>query len=179
MGGVTFGDILFIAFICGVIYVIMFFVHRAQRIEARRQERVAVPVTDDEGLREILVQTSSIAIVGASNNPERPSHRVMAYLLEAGYKIYPVAPTADTILGQPAYASLADLPEPPDVIEVFSRPEAVPEIAREAVDCKATVLWFQEGLMSDEGLRIAHAGGLKVVVNRCMEQEHQRLVKEH
>ena len=179
MGGVTFGDILFIAFVCGVIYVIMFFVHRAQRIEARRQESVAVPVTDDEGLREILVQTSSIAIVGASNNPDRPSQQVMTYLLEAGYKIYPVAPTADTILGQPAYASLADLPEPPDVVEVFSHPEAVPEIAREAAASKATVLWLQEGVKSDEGLRIACAGGLKVVMDRCMKKDHQRLVKEH
>ena len=101
------------------------------------------------------------------------------YLLEAGYKIYPVAPTADTILGQPAYASLADLPEPPDVVEVFSHPEAVPEIAREAAASKATVLWLQEGGRSDEGLRIACAGGLNVVMDRCMEKEHQRLVKEH
>lgn len=178
MGGVTFGDILFIAFICGVIYVILSLVHRSQRSHERRQGNEAAPVTDDETLREILAQTSTIAMVGASDNPERPSHQVMAYLLAAGYKVYPVTPAAGAVLGQPTYASLADLPETPDVVEVFRRSDAVPDIARAAVACKASVLWLQEGVMSEEGLKIACAAGLKVVMNRCMEKEHQRLLRE-
>ncbi|HKK01862.1 MAG TPA: CoA-binding protein [Desulfuromonadales bacterium] len=178
MGGVTFGDILFIVFICGVIYVIMSLVHRSQRDNDDQKDQHAVAVNDDVSLRAILEETASIAIVGASNNPERPSHQVMAYLQNAGYKIYPVTPSAGIIHGQQTYATLADLPEPPDVVEVFRRSDAVPDIARAAVACKAKVLWLQEGVISDEGLKIAGAGGLKVVMDRCMEKEYRRLVKE-
>ena len=175
MGGVTFGDVLFIVFICGLIFVIMSLVHRAQRTQERR--RGTALVTDDEALHGILEETATIALVGASADPERPSHHVMAYLLEAGYKVYPVTPAAASVLGQPTYPTLAELPDVVDVVDVFRRPDAVPEIARAAVACKAQVLWLQAGVVSEEGRRIASAGGLKVVMDRCMEKEHRRLLR--
>lgn len=133
---------------------------------------------DDQDMREILQSSSTIAVVGLSPKEDRPSHRVAAYLKAQGYRIIPVHPTANEVLGEKAYASILDIPEGVtiDVVDVFRRPEDVPAIAQEAVARRARVLWLQEGITSQEAARRAQEGGLEVVMDRCMLKEHQRLL---
>lgn len=115
-----------------------------------------------------------VAIVGLSDNELRASNFVGRYLLMHGYEVIPVNPMADEILGRTCYASLTDIPGPVDTVDVFRKPEAVPEIAREAVAIGARCLWLQYKVISEEGATIATAGGLDVVMDRCMKVEHAR-----
>ena len=115
-----------------------------------------------------------IAIVGLSGNELRASNFVGRYLLRNGYDVIPVNPREKTILGRMSYASLADIPDPVDTVDVFRKPDAVPEIARDAVAIGATCLWLQYNVISEEGARIATDGGLDVVMDRCMKVEHAR-----
>jgi hypothetical protein len=116
----------------------------------------------------------TIAIVGLSPNPLRPSNFVGVYLQRQGYRVIPVNPRESEILGERAYASLVDVPERIDIVDVFRQPDAVPAIAREAVAAGAGALWLQFGVISPEGAAIAHAGGLAVVMDRCLKVEHAR-----
>jgi uncharacterized protein len=115
-------------------------------------------------------------MVGASSNPARPSYFVATYLLSssANYTVWFVNPRETSILGQPVYASLADLPEAPDLVEVFRRSEDLPSVAEEAVAVGAKTLWIQLGLWSEEAAGIAHGAGLDVVMDRCVKIEHAR-----
>jgi predicted CoA-binding protein len=124
----------------------------------------------------ILRRTRTIAMVGASSNRARPSNFVATYLLSSStdYTVWFVNPREVTILGRQVYPTLASLPEPPDLVDVFRRVEDLPEVAREAVASGARVFWAQLGLWSDEAIRIAHEGGLSVVMNRCLKIEHAR-----
>lgn len=123
----------------------------------------------------ILRRATSIAIVGASNNPARASYFVGTYLLSSSpYDVYFVNPMADEILGHKAYASLKDLPVVPDIVDVFRRHEDLPDVAREAVEVGAKTLWLQLGSWNEVAARIAAAGGLDVVMNRCVKIEHAR-----
>ncbi len=123
----------------------------------------------------ILRRARSIAIVGASTNPARASYFVSTYLLSsAPYDVYFVNPRATRILGQPAYASLADLPVVPDIVDVFRRDADLPGVAREAVEVGAKALWLQLGSWNEEAAAIAEAGGLDVVMDRCVKIEHAR-----
>lgn len=115
-----------------------------------------------------------IAIVGLSGNELRASNFVGRYLLRNGYDVIPVNPREETILGRTSYASLADIPDPVDTVDVFRKPDAVPEIARDAVAIGAKCLWLQYNVISEDGARIAIAGGLDVVIDRCMKVEHAR-----
>ncbi len=115
-----------------------------------------------------------IAIVGLSGNELRASNFVGRYLLRNGYDVIPVNPREETILGRTSYASLADIPDPVDTVDVFRKPDAVPEIARDAVAIGAKCLWLQYNVISEEGARIATDGGLDVVMDRCMKVEHAR-----
>ncbi len=115
-----------------------------------------------------------IAIVGLSGNELRASNFVGRYLLRNGYDIVPVNPREEMILGRTSYASLADIPDPVDVVDVFRKPDAVPDIARDAVAIGAKCLWLQYNVISEEGARIATDGGLDVVMDRCMKVEHAR-----
>jgi predicted CoA-binding protein len=126
----------------------------------------------------IFRDARTIAVVGASPNPERPSHGVAAYLQAAGYRIIPVNPTVDAVLGEKSYASLADVPEPIDVVDVFRRSEDVPPIVAEAVRVGARVVWMQEGVVNEAAAASARAAGLTVVMDRCMLKEHRRLRAE-
>jgi len=128
-------------------------------------------------VREILEKAKTIAVVGLSPNPDRESHRVAAYLQKAGYRIVPVRPDGNRILGETVYSSLKDIPFHIDIVDVFRKPEAVPAIAREAVEIRAEVLWLQEGVGNPEGERVACEAGLEVVANRCMYKEHRRFFK--
>jgi predicted CoA-binding protein len=125
---------------------------------------------------EILRETRTIALVGASPRPHRPSHRVMRYLLEAGYRVIPVRPSdCDAVLGVPCVASLAEIEEPIDLVDVFRRSEFAPEIAREAVAAGAKALWLQLGVVSDEARQIAGDAGLDYVEDECTAIVHRRL----
>lgn len=123
----------------------------------------------------ILRRAKSIAIVGASNNPARASYFVATYLLSSSpYDVYFVNPMADEILGHKAYASLADLPVVPDIVDVFRKHDDLPEVAREAVEVGAKALWLQLGSWNEEAARIAEDAGLEVVMDRCVKIEHAR-----
>ena len=115
-----------------------------------------------------------VAIVGLSGNELRASNFVGRYLLRNGYDVVPVNPREKIILGRTSYASLADIPDPIDTVDVFRKPDAVPEIARDAVAIGAKCLWLQYNVISEEGARIATDGGLDVVMDRCMKVEHAR-----
>ena len=123
---------------------------------------------------ETLRNARTVAVVGLSANELRPSNFVGFYLQRHGYRIVPVNPREDEVLGERSYASLSDVPERIDVVDVFRAPDAVPGIAAEAVAAGAGALWLQFGVVSDEGARIAAEGGLDVVMDRCMKIEHAR-----
>jgi predicted CoA-binding protein len=123
----------------------------------------------------IFRQTRTIAVVGLSPNPDRPSHGVAAYLQAAGYRIIPVNPTVDSVLGERSYASLSDVPEPVDVVDIFRRPEDVPPVVEQAIRIGAKVVWMQEGVVNEAAAAAARAAGLTVVMDRCMLKEHRRL----
>ena len=123
---------------------------------------------------EILRQAKTIAVVGLSANRSRPSYGVAKYMQSQGYRIIPVNPREREILGETSYPSLAAIPFPVDVVDVFRAPDAVPAIARESVDIGAKALWLQFGVISPEGAEIAAEGGLRVVMDRCMKVEHAR-----
>ena len=123
----------------------------------------------------ILQRTRSIAVVGASANPARASHFVATYLLSStAYDIYLVNPRSDTILGQPAYASLADLPVVPDLVDVFRRHDDLPQVPDESLAVGARTLWLQLGSWHEPVARRGVAAGLEVVMDRCVKIEHAR-----
>ena len=137
-----------------------------------------VPLLDARGIRELLVTARRIAIVGASADPSRPSHRIMRYLMEVGYACVPVNPFCTDVLGIPAVPSLeaAAADAPIDIVDVFRRPNATPDVAREAVRLGVRALWLQVGVVNWEAARIAHEGGLQVVMDRCTMVDHASLV---
>jgi predicted CoA-binding protein len=115
-----------------------------------------------------------VAIVGLSGNELRASNFVGRYLQRNGYEIIPVNPREETILGQKSYATLREIPGPVDTVDVFRKPDAVADIARDAVAIGAKCLWLQYNVISDAGAKIAVGGGLDVVMDRCMKVEHAR-----
>lgn len=126
-------------------------------------------------LRRILKDNRTIAVVGLSANWYRPSYFAAKYLQEHGYRVIPVNPQYDSVLGEKCFKALADVPEKVDVVDCFRRGEEIPALAREAIAIGAKVLWMQLGVTSDEGRRTAEAAGLEVVEDRCMKIEHGRL----
>ena len=131
----------------------------------------------DDYLRGILESVRTIAVVGASPRRERPSHRVMAYLQRRGYRTIPVNPNAagGTINGERCYASLAEVPEPVDMVDVFRRPEFAGGVVDEAITVGAKVVWMQLGVRDDAAAARAEDAGLEVVMNRCPAIEIPRL----
>lgn len=123
----------------------------------------------------MLKNAQSIAIVGASAKPARASNFVGTYLLSSSsFRVYFINPREKEILGRPVYASLEDLPEVPDIVDVFRKHDDLPEVAREAVAIGAQTLWIQLGLWNEEAARIAQDGGLDVIMDRCVKIEHAR-----
>lgn len=131
-----------------------------------------------EEVERILKESRTIAIAGASPNPERPSNIVMRYLKEKGYHVIPVNPAEKEILGERCYPSVASIPGPVDVVDVFRRPSDLPPIVGEAISKGAKVVWMQEGIVNEEAAAKAREAGLKVVMDRCMKKEHLRLSLE-
>lgn len=130
----------------------------------------------DARLKELLVQARTIAVVGLSANEERASHRVARYLKEQGYRVIPVNPAVQEVLGEKAYAALEDIPEPVDIVDIFRKTEDVPPIAESAVKIGAKVLWQQEGVTSEEAANFAAKAGLEVVMDCCLKLAHQKLL---
>jgi predicted CoA-binding protein len=134
------------------------------------------PYQDPHKILKALSTAKTVAIVGLSGNPLRPSNFVGFYLQRHGYRVIPVNPKEPEILGEKSYASLTEIPDAVDIVDVFRRPEAVPEIAREAVAIGAKTLWCQYNVISEAGARIAEEGGLTVIMDRCMKVEHARYI---
>ncbi|MGH2523102.1 MAG: CoA-binding protein [Anaerolineales bacterium] len=131
-------------------------------------------LTDPE-LRDLLTHCRTIAIVGYSDKPYRASYEIGRYLRAAGYHVYAVNPNVSVIDGQPVYPSLADLPEPIEVVNVFRRPEFLPQVVDEAVAIRARALWAQLGVTHPQAEARARAAGLLIVMDRCIKIDHQRL----
>lgn len=135
-----------------------------------------MPINDDRELKVILQNTTTVASVGVSSNDEKPSYWIFRYLREQGYRMIPVNPTADEILGKKVYPDLASIPQQVDVVQVFRRPEDVPPIVEAAIQIGAKVVWMQEGIVNEQAAKRAEEAGLKVVMDRCMMKTHQRLM---
>jgi predicted CoA-binding protein len=131
----------------------------------------------EEELKDILSRCKTVAIVGISPKEDRPSYVVASYLKSRGYRILPVRPDGDTILGERVYHSLMDIPKEieVDVVDIFRRSEDVPPIVDEAIRRGAKVVWMQEGVINKEAGSKAEKAGLKVLMDCCMKKEHQRL----
>lgn len=133
-------------------------------------------MNDDEMMKEILLSARTVASVGISGNKGKVSNGVGEYLIDHGYRLIPVNPTADEILGQKSYPDLSSIPEKIDVVQVFRRPEDVPTVVDEAIKVGAKVVWMQEGIVNEQAARTAREAGLQVVMDACMRATHQRLI---
>jgi len=128
----------------------------------------------DEQIKQFY-ELKNIAVVGMSKNSEKAAHYVPKYLAEKGYRIIPVNPTADEILGKKCYSELSDIPYHIDIVDVFRPSEQVMPVISEAIKLKPIVIWLQEGIHNIEAESLAQKAGIEVVFNRCMLAEHQRL----
>lgn len=136
-----------------------------------------MPQNAPDQIRAILEQVRTIALVGASEKPHRPSHEVMAFLQQQGYRVIPVNPrlAGKDVLGEIAVADLASLPEPVDMVDVFLAPERTDAIIDQAIELAIPVLWLQIGVINETGVARAEAAGLTTVMNRCPKQDIPRL----
>jgi uncharacterized protein len=133
-------------------------------------------IDDIAGLRRVLAQSRTIAVVGLSANWYRPSHFAAKYMQDKGFSVIPVNPAYAEVLRQRCYPNLASIPRPVDMVDCFRKPDDIVPIAREAVAIGAKVLWMQLGIRNDEAARIALDGGLDVVMDRCVKIEHARIL---
>jgi uncharacterized protein len=130
---------------------------------------------NDSELAAFLKEAKTIAVVGLSGNPMRPSHGVAQYLQEQGYRIIPVNPQESQVLGEVSYPSLSDVPEAVDIVDIFRRPEFVPDVVGQAIAKNARFIWMQEGVVHEESAAQATAARIPVVMDRCLLKEHMRL----
>jgi hypothetical protein len=133
----------------------------------------------DDELKEMLSNWKTVAVVGISPKEDRPSYIVASYLKSKGYRIIPVRPDGELILGEKVYNSLSEIPKEIgiEVVDIFRRSEDVPPIVEEAIQRGAKVVWMQEGVIHKEASEKAERAGLKVFMDRCIKKEHQRLLK--
>ena len=127
-------------------------------------------------IRMMLQETKTIAVVGCSPKPQRPSHQVAAYLMDAGYTIIPVNPGQDLILGQTCYPNLRAIPTRVDMVDIFRKPETILPIVEEAIEIGARFIWMQEGIVNEEAAAKAEAAGLEVIMDRCTKIDHMNLL---
>jgi predicted CoA-binding protein len=127
-------------------------------------------------IRKVLRESKTIAVVGLSPKPNRPSHQVARYLMEAGYTVIPVNPGQDTILGQTCYPNLRDIPTPVDMVDIFRRQEEVVPIVEDAIGIGARFIWMQQGIVNEEAAGKAEAAGLIVIMDRCTKIDHMNLL---
>ena len=133
----------------------------------------------DEQIKEILKSAKTIAVVGLANSPLRPSYGVAAYMQQQGYRIIPVNPMIEESLGENSYRSLRDVPQDIkiDIVDVFRRPDAVPEVVNQVIELKLPMLWLQETVIHEEAAERARRAGVSVVMDRCILKEHRRLMR--
>jgi len=131
-----------------------------------------VPSRSDP-IRELLERSKTIAVVGLSNSPLRPSHGVSAYMQTHGYRIIPVNPRINGALGEKAYPSLLEVPEKIDIVNIFRRPEFVPEVVNQAIQLKVPAVWMQEEVIHEEAAEKARKAGIFVIMDRCILKEHR------
>ena len=124
---------------------------------------------------EILKTSRTIAVVGLSSNPVRPSNGVSAYMKRSGYRIIPVNPNENEVLGEKSYATIEDVPEKIDIVNIFRRSEYVPDLVDSAIRVGAKTVWMQEGVIDEAAADRARAAGLQVVMDRCILKEHRKL----
>lgn len=136
-------------------------------------------MNEPEVIEEILEDAKTIAVVGISNKPDRPSYHVAAEMQRRGYKIVPVNPVLKEVLGETCYPSLREIPFPVDVVDVFRAPEFVPQIVEDTIAIGAKYLWLQEGVAHPEAIAHAEANGIRVVADRCMYKEYVRRQASH
>ncbi len=136
-----------------------------------------MPMLDtDRELQTLLRQARTVAVVGLSDRPDRDSHRIARYLLQAGYTIIPVNPGITTVLGLKAFPNLKSIGKPVDIVDVFRRPQFVPDVVDDAIASGAKALWLQYGVVHDQAAERASVAGLQVVMDRCIMVEHRRLI---
>src|SRR6476660_2520844 len=142
-----------------------------------KPELASMALVDDvSGIRRILLQSRTIAVVGLSGNWYRPSFFAAKYMQDHGYRIVPVNPSYDEVLGQKSYPTLRDMPHKVDIVDCFRKSDEIPPIARDAIEIGAKVLWMQLGIRNDQAAAIALDAGLDVVMNRCVRIEHGRIL---
>jgi predicted CoA-binding protein len=133
-----------------------------------------VSASEAERISELLKSAKTIAVVGLSDGPHRTSYRVAGYMQSHGYRIIPVNPTITESLGEKAYASLLDVPEKIDIVNIFRRSEFVPEVVEQAIQLKVRAIWMQEGVVHEAAAEEARQAGIFVVMNRCVLKEHAK-----
>ena len=136
-----------------------------------------MPLTSDEDIAQLLAETRTIAMIGASDRPDRPSYAVMKYLQSRGYRVLPVNPqiTGEHVHGEYVWRDLSQVGEPIDLVDIFRRPQAAGEAVNEAIAAGAKAVWMQIGVINEEAAARAEAAGLKVVMNKCPKIEIPRL----
>ncbi len=132
-----------------------------------------------EEIVELLNNSKTIAIVGISRKTDRDSYKVAKYLKEHGYKIIPVNPKYDEVLGEKCYPDLKSIPESVDIVDIFRKPEAIPPVVDDAIDIKAKAVWMQLGLAHNESAEKARKAGLQVVMSKCIKIEHSKLLADN
>jgi hypothetical protein len=133
--------------------------------------------TDAERIADLLKNSKTIAVVGLTDSPIRPSYGVSSYMQSQGYRIIPVNPRVKDSLGEKAYASLLDVPEKIDIVNIFRRPDAVPEVVDQAIQLKVPAIWMQEGVIHEAAAEKARQAGIFVVMDRCILKDHMRYVR--
>ena len=131
-------------------------------------------VNDPSRITELLKTAKTIAVVGLSDSPLRPSYGVSDYMRSHGFRIVPVNPTIQEWMGEKAYGSLLDVPEKIDIVDVFRRPDAVPDVVEQAIQIKAPAIWLQEGVIHDKAAERARQAGMFVVMDLCILKEHRK-----
>jgi predicted CoA-binding protein len=132
---------------------------------------------ESERIADLLRRAKTIAVVGLTDSPIRPSYGVSSYMQSQGYRIIPVNPKVKDSLGEKSYASLLDVPEKIDIVNIFRRPEAVPEVVDQAIQLKVPAIWMQEGVIHEQAAEKARKAGVFVVMDRCILKEHVRYVR--
>ena len=128
-------------------------------------------------ITDLLQKAHTIAVVGLTDSPLRPSHGVSAYMQSQGYRIIPVNPNITESLGEKSYPMLSDVPEKIDIVNIFRRPEAVPEIVEQAIQLNVPAIWMQEGVIHEEAAHKARQAGIFVVMDRCILKDHRRYLR--
>ncbi|MFO8154933.1 MAG: CoA-binding protein [Pseudomonadota bacterium] len=136
-------------------------------------------MTHTDRICTLLNQSHTIAVVGLSPKPSRPSHRVAAALQSFGFRILPVRPAVSRILGEPAWPSLHDLPEKPDLVNVFRAPEHVAEIVADCIELNIAAIWLQDGVIDEEAAKRARSAGITVIMDRCIHRDYVQLGCAH